>query len=291
MTACGGSSAAKSTSSTSNSESSITLDTQNIYCPDRYYQQEISNSLVLKTSQTLYDSGEIQQIKDYVLQASVKDLSQDGIAHPETVPSALQWVSNPLVGKTGPGGCVIILHITYNGEQPILFHNITVKTIQSPVKNNSTYRLLDFCSLGATNLARCHPCSTCGTAPDSPRTTKCHMSILLNQNATTFTDTSTDNNNTTTSTNNNDEGDVCTDTTFNQGDSLLAYIHINSQQNYIYNIAASASFQLVNGSNKDFPLLKNTQIEFAQPQQLSCYRLTDNVFQEIPMSTPYAWCL
>ncbi|GCF08507.1 hypothetical protein [Dictyobacter arantiisoli] len=267
-----------------NTASTITVNAQSIYCPDRTAIKQPSNNLVLKTDQTQYDSGEIQQIKAYVQKAAVGNISQNGIAHPETMPAALEWMYGTTTGGTAQNGCSMTLTLVNSSNQPFLFHNITVREIQTPVKNDAVYHLLDYCSLGALNPTTCTPptCTQCGAGGgDTPsRIYTCEDTILLKNTATTFVGT----------TMNTDNQPLCTDTYLNPQDTLVATIHISSQQNFIYNITATASIQLPDG-NKDYPILQKTAIAFAKPEQMSCYQLRNNLFYLIPLNAPNSWCL
>lgn len=242
----------------------IALNDQQILCPDR--DKYPSNFLVLKNDRLSYDSGEVQQMKDYV-QKNLGDASR--------VPATLAWL--PVVdGKSS--SCLLSTSLENTGDSPLQLNGVHVRAIHSAAPNTGTYRLIELCSLGAVNAEICQPqqCKQqCGGRGAGGEEFICTVNILLHHEDTLFTDSKSD----------------CTNSIyFNPHDILKVQIYFNAQDNFTYNITPSFSIQTPKGP-LDYTIQKSVAVSFAQADQFTCYRLQDQTFTPIPAKTEGTWCL
>jgi hypothetical protein len=263
VTACGVTSSS-STATTEKNRPQLSLNSQTIFCP--YRNPEPSNYLVLKTNQLNYDSGAIQQMKDYVQRFLTKKTN---------IPDTLEWQAGTTTGQTDQDGCFLQTTIVNKGDSPIQINGFQIKTTQPPIANQDSYRLIELCSLGVVNPHKCSPQECilgCGALTGGLFT--CGAHILLSNDSTSFTDATSD----------------CNDVFLNPGDSLLATINFQSQTNFIYTVSPAFSIQTTNG-NSLYTIDKPQKLTFALSDQFTCYQLQNNLFVAISVDQPNTWCL
>ncbi len=232
------------------------------YTDSSYFKK---GNLVLATDRLTYDSGELQQMREYTHSVLA--------GHASSMPTTLRWASGTAIGnflhppEAEDSGCIEQLEITNLGNNPAIIGSMSVQLTSITQNNLTHYRLIDSCTLGALCFG--------GTAGGGPQIY--YFLLKAKSPDTVVTPLSKE-----VSTN----YQCCTDVVLNPGDILPVVIFFASLDPFAFSIVPDLILDTPNKAPQIIALPQlATTLYFANPNQFSCYGLNGDTF--VPLKPPY----
>jgi len=246
-------------------------------------------ALVLTTNRLQYDTGEIQQMVNY-LEAVFHNNPQNQVP-----PNTLQLIPGSILQdvpawtmRKGNVGCSGTLEITNISQNPIQLSNIIVQLAADSQQNTYQYRLIDVCSLPSDVPKQPPTCPVWsqGTASETPY----DFHLNAGKSGTVFQRQL------------RDQTDI--GITIQPGDIFIAHLNFTSASksgNFIYSVVPKLIVS-VSGEQRTIALTDlKSMLAFIDPHQLSCYQLQENrntfvalaqkTISAAEEATNHVWCL
>lgn len=228
------------------------------------------NHLVLATSRTTYNSGEIQQITSYLDALSQTDETMPSIDSITTpLPASLTWASG--------ASCSTTLEITNTGNSTIQIPQIDARLTAASQQNNYQYRLIDACSMLSADKCRC---GGCGGAGGSCSVYAATIQLGVGQQDSVFSSTPT-------------SMDTCGQMTLAPSSTLELYLSFSSSppSNLMYSLTTELTLKTASGQQVLALPQLGSSVAFADNSQFSCYGLQNQTFVQINPDTTTSNCI